>query len=211
MRSLVRDPKSKSQKWDGLIQMNLPSTVMTLSIKKHADFSESTTKTFPEPSSLLELLDVHLKEPSSQWEWILRGEILDLNHFLSSLHHTTITEEGETHVGNTKISVGVADAKRHVSTAAEWSSALHLTARATAFTFPHCIEELHLYGDFISSEFTGKILSSHPRVILFDIAIWKTMQGGHKYLLTDHALHLQFYLAIFMPDRVKANTSASAN
>ena len=62
MRSLVRNPKSNSQKWDGLIQMNLPLTVMTLSIKKHADFSESTTKTFPEPSSSLELLDMHPKE-----------------------------------------------------------------------------------------------------------------------------------------------------
>ena len=75
--------------------------------------------------------------PSSQWERILRGEILDLNHFLSSLHCTTITEEGETCIGNTKISIGVADAKRHVSTAAKWSSAWHLASRATAFTFPH--------------------------------------------------------------------------
>ena len=50
--------------------------------------------------------------PSSQWEWILGGETLDLDHFLWSLHHTTITEEGETHTGNTKISTGIIDAKK---------------------------------------------------------------------------------------------------
>ena len=149
--------------------------------------------------------------PSSQWERILRGETLDLDHFLSSLHRTTITEEGETRVGNTKISVGVTEAKRHVSTAAEWSSAWHLASRATAFAFPHRSEELRLYGDFISSEFAGKIPSSHPRVILFDIAIRNAVQGGHKYLLTDRALHLRFYSAILMPDGVEANTSASTN
>ena len=149
--------------------------------------------------------------PSSQWERILRGEILNLDHFLSSLHRTTITEEGETRVGNTKISIGVADAKRHVSTAAEWSSAWHLAARAIAFAFPHRAEELRLYGDFISSEFAGKIPSSHPRVILFDIAVRNAVQGGHKYLLTDRSLHLRFYSAILMPDGVEANTSASAN
>ena len=149
--------------------------------------------------------------PSSQWERILRGETLDLDHFLSSLHRTTITEEGETRIGNTKISVGVTEAKRRVSTAAKWSSAWHLASRATAFAFPHRSEELRLYGDFISSEFAGKIPSSHPRVILFDITIRNAVQGGHKYLLTDRALHLRFYSAILMPDGVEANTSASAN
>ena len=149
--------------------------------------------------------------PSSQWERILRGEILDLDHFLSSLYHTTITEEGETCIGNTKISLGVTEVKRCVRTAAKWSSAWHLTSRATAFVFPHRSEELHLYGDFISSEFTEKIPNSHPRVILFDITIWNAVQGGHKYLLTNRALHLWFYSAILMPDRVEANTSTSAN
>jgi len=57
--------------------------------------------------------------PSSQWERILRGEALDLDHFLSSLHRTSINEEGETRIGNAKISLGVSDAKRRVSTAAD--------------------------------------------------------------------------------------------
>ena len=90
--------------------------------------------------------------------------------------------------------------KRCVTTAAEWSSTWHLTARATAFAFPHHAKELCLYGDFISSEFSAKLPSSHSRVILFDIAIQNTVQGGHKNLLTNCMLHLQFYSAILMPD-----------
>jgi hypothetical protein len=149
--------------------------------------------------------------PSSQWERIFRGEALDLDHFLSSLHRTTINEEGETCIGNAKISLGVADAKRHVSSAAEWSSAWRLAARATAFAFPHRTEELQAYGDFIESEFSGKLPSSHPRVILFDIAIRNIVQGGHNTLLTDRALHLRFYSVILMPDGVGGNTSTGAN
>ena len=149
--------------------------------------------------------------PSSQWERILRGEALDLDHFLSSLHRTSINEEGETRIGNAKISLGVSDAKRRVSTAADWSSAWHLASRAVAFAFPHRAEELVSYGDYIESEFAGKIQSSHPRIILFDIAIRNIVQGGHNTLLTDRALHLRFYSAILMPDGVEANTSAAAN
>jgi len=128
--------------------------------------------------------------PSSQWKRVLRGKALDLDHFLSSLHRTSINEEGETRIGNTKISLGVSDAKRRVSTTSEWSSAWHLAARAVAFAFPHRAEELRDYGDFIKTEFAGKLTSSHPRVILFDIAIRNIVQGGQVTLLTDRTIHL---------------------
>lgn len=128
--------------------------------------------------------------PSAQWEWIFGGEALDLDHFLSPLHPTAINTEGETRVGNAKSSLGVSDATRRVSTAAEWSSAWRLAARATAFTFAHRSEELREYGDFIEAKFSAKIpRGSHPRVILFDIAIRNIVQGGSNTLLTDRALH----------------------
>ena len=149
--------------------------------------------------------------PSSQWDCILRGEALDLDHFLSSLHWTSINEEGETCIGNAKISVGVSDAKRHVSTASEWSSAWHLASRAVAFAFPHHTEELRDYGDFIETEFSSKLTSSHPRIILFNIAIRNIVQGGQITLLTDRSIHLRFYSAILMPDGVASSTSASTN
>jgi len=149
--------------------------------------------------------------PSSQWERILQREALNLDHFLSSLHHTSINEEGETRIRNAKISLGVSDAKRRVSTAADWSSAWHLASRAITFAFPHRAKELVSYGDYIESEFAGKIQSSHPHIILFDIAIRNIVQGGQNALLTDRVLHLRFYSAILMPDGVEANASAAVN
>ena len=149
--------------------------------------------------------------PNSQWDRILRGEVLDLDHFLSSLHRTTVSEEGETRVGNAKISFGVADAKRRVTTAAEWSSTWQLASEAVAFAFPHCSQELINYGKFISGEFTGKLSSSHPRIILYDIAIRNDVQGGQCTLLTDQQLHMRFWSSILMSDGVVSNSATGAN
>ena len=120
--------------------------------------------------------------PSSQWERIFRGEPVELDHFLSSLHRTSINEEGETRIGNAKISLGVSDAKRRVSTASEWSAAWNFAARAISFVFPHRFEELRAYGDYIEGEFAAKLSSSHPKVILFDVAVRNLVQGGQSIL-----------------------------
>jgi len=148
--------------------------------------------------------------PNSQWDRVLRGEVLDLDHFLSSLHRTTVNEEGETRIGNAKISFGVADAKRHITTAADWASAWQLASEAIEFAFPHRARELVSYGKFISGEFTAKLTSSHPRVILYDIAIRNVVQGGQCTLLTDQQLHMRFYSSILMPDAVVPSASGNA-
>jgi len=145
--------------------------------------------------------------PNSQWDWILWGEVLDLNHFLSSIHCTTVNEEGETHIGNTKISFGVADVKRCITTAAEWSSTWQLASEAIEFAFPHCSRELISYRKFISGKFGAKHSSSHSRVILYDIAICNIVQGGQCTLLTNQQLHMHFYLSILMPDAVIPSTA----
>jgi len=149
--------------------------------------------------------------PNSQWDRVLRGEVLDLDHFLSSIHRTTVNEEGETRVGNAKISFGVADAKRRITTAAEWSSAWQLAAEAVEFAFPHRSRELSDYGKFIAGEFGAKLSSSHPRVILYDIAIRNVVQGGQCNLLTEQKLHMRFYSSILMPDAVIPSATTGTN
>jgi len=141
--------------------------------------------------------------PSAQWERIFRGETLDLNHFLSSLHRTTVDEEGETRIGNAKISFGVSDAKRRVTTAGDWNSAWNLASSAVAFAFPHRAEELRVYGDYISGEFSAKLPESHSKVILFDISIRNLVQGGQSFLLTDHQRFLHIHSAILLSDGVE--------
>jgi len=108
--------------------------------------------------------------PITQWERVFRGETLDLDHFLSSLHRTTVDEEGETRIGNARISFGITDAKRRVSSASDWASAWRLASKAVSFVFPHRAAELDAYSDYINGQFSAKLTSSHPRVIMFDIA-----------------------------------------
>jgi len=149
--------------------------------------------------------------PSPQWEHIFRGEPIELDHFLSSLHRTSINEEGETRIGNAKISLGITDAKRRVSTAAEWSAAWHFAARSISFVFPHRSAELHAYGDYIEGEFAAKVTSSHAKIILFDIAVCNIVQGGQSILLTDQQHFFRLYSAIIMPDGVEYSSGKGAN
>ena len=149
--------------------------------------------------------------PVAQWERIFRGETLDLNHFLSSLHHTTVDEAGETRIGNAKISFGITEAKRKVSTASDWASAWRLATKAVAFAFPHRSEELSAYGDFIDGEFQAKQLYSHSRVIMFDIAVCNIVQGGQTCLLTNHQTFSQLYSAILMPDGAESAQKRGAS
>jgi len=149
--------------------------------------------------------------PVAQWERIFRGETLDLDHFLSSLHRTTVDEEGETRIGNARISFGVADAKRRVSSASDWASAWRLASKAVGFVFPHRVAELDAYGDYIEGQFSAKLTSSHPRVILFDIAARNLVQGGQSCLLTDFHAFSHLHSAILMPDGAESTPKRSSN
>ena len=89
--------------------------------------------------------------PSSQWEWILKGEAVDLNQFFALLHHVVPDEERTGHLGDTEITFGVAEPKKKISTAAEWSSSWRRASKAISFAFPHRHEKLLKYGDYITN------------------------------------------------------------
>jgi hypothetical protein len=61
--------------------------------------------------------------PMSEWEHIFKGEPVNLGKILSSLHRVTIDPERKASIGDTEISIGVAEAKRKVETSSEWSTA----------------------------------------------------------------------------------------
>ena len=52
--------------------------------------------------------------PASQWEWILRGETLNLDHFLSSIVRTQVDEDREARLGETHLTFSMSEAKRKV-------------------------------------------------------------------------------------------------
>ena len=144
--------------------------------------------------------------PSSQWERIFKGDAVDLNQVFASLHHVVVDEERTGRLGETEISFGVAEPKKKVRTAAEWSSAWRRASKAITFAFPHRREELLDYGDYIESEFAAKVSSSHHKLILYDIALRNEVAGGQSFLLSDHERFSRLYSAIVLLDGVEGHT-----
>ena len=149
--------------------------------------------------------------PSSQWERILKGDAVDLNQIFASLHHVVPDEERTGRLGDAEISFGVAEPKKRVSTAAEWSAAWRKASKAVSFAFPHRRDELVDYGEYIESEFAAKFASSHHKILLYDIALRNEVAGGQSIVLTDHHRFSRLYSAIVMPDGVESSQEPSTN
>jgi hypothetical protein len=138
--------------------------------------------------------------PTSQWDRIFRGEAVDLNHIFSSNFTCTVDEERTTRVGDAKISLGVVEAKRKVESRSDWASAWHLYTRAMRVVFPHRLDELQLYADYVKGIFDSKHKSKHHTIISFDIAVRNFIGGGQTLLLTDTSRFARFYNSIVMSD-----------
>ena len=131
--------------------------------------------------------------PSSQWEWILKGDPVDLNQVFASLHHIVPDEERKGRMGDMEISFGVAEPKKHISTAAEWSASWRRAYKVIFFTFPYRKDELNEYDDYTSS---------HHKLLLYNVALRNEVAAGQHILLTDHNRFSRLYSAIVMPDGV---------
>jgi hypothetical protein len=141
--------------------------------------------------------------PTAQWIKILKGESVDLDQILSSLHRVTVVEERKARIGDTDISLGPTEATRKVSTSSDWSTAWRRAARAVAFVFPHRSKELEDYAEYIESEFAAKNPTGHSRIILYDIAVRNLVRGGQQHLLTDTSRFMSLYSATVLPDGVQ--------
>lgn len=137
--------------------------------------------------------------PSSEWEHIVKGEAVDLDHVLSSINRVTINSERKARLGDTEISFGSVESKRKVETSSDWTTAWRIASKATAFVFRHRRTELEDYGEYIADQFSSKHPSMHQQVILFDKAIRNLVDGGQRTLLGDHHKFHRFYSATLVP------------
>src|ERR1700678_556754 len=141
--------------------------------------------------------------PLSEWEHIFKGEPIDLDKILSSLHRVTIDPERKASFGDTEISIGGSEAKRKVETSSEWSMAWRSASRAVAFVFEHRDQELAEYGDYIERLFAAKRSGSHCQVILFDKGVRNEVGGGQTLLLTDYQYFTSLYAATLQDDGIE--------
>lgn len=133
--------------------------------------------------------------PMSEWEHIFRGEAVNLNKILLSLHCVSIDSERKARIGDTEISIGSVETKRKVETNSEWATAWWSAWRATAFVFKHQETELAEYGDYIERLFAAKRVSFHSQVILFDKGVMNEVSGRQILLLTDYNYFSSLYAA----------------
>ena len=145
--------------------------------------------------------------PMSEWEHVFKGEPIDLDKILSSLHRVTIDLERKACIGETEISIGGAEAKRKVETSSEWSTAWRSALRAIAFVFEHRDHELAEYGDYIERLFAAKRTGSHGQVILFDKGVRNEVGGGQTLLLTDYHYFTSLYAATLQDDGIEYHRS----
>jgi hypothetical protein len=217
------DDDDKPTKKQKLLESDLPSSWFAAPKKSSSDPSSPSSQ---ETCRLLRIYNIDITKakffikiapnspagiPSSQWERILKGDAVDLNQIFASLHHTIPDEERTGRLGDTEISFGVVEAKKRISTSAEWSASWRRASRAIEFAFPHRREELLEYGDYMESEFTAKLVSSHPKLLLYDIALRNEVAAGQRILLTDHSRFTRLYSAIVLPDGVEGGSTKSSN
>jgi hypothetical protein len=148
--------------------------------------------------------------PSSQWERIFKGDAVDLNQIFASLHHTVPDEERTGRLGDTEIAFGVSEPKKRVSTASEWSASWRRASKAIGFAFPHRREELIEYGDYMESEFAAKVVSSHHKLLLYDVALRNEVSAGQHSLLTDYHKFTRLYSAIVLPDGIESSSDRNS-
>ncbi|KAF8802562.1 hypothetical protein BYT27DRAFT_7260861 [Phlegmacium glaucopus] len=147
--------------------------------------------------------------PSSQWEHIFRGDSVNLNQILTSLHHTVVDEERKGRLGDAEVSLGFPEAKKHVRTASEWLTAWRRASKTISFMFPNRQDELLDYGDYIEEEFAAKLHSSHHQIILYDIALRNEVGTGQHILLMEMHHFSWLYSTIVMPDRIESHPTSS--
>ncbi len=149
--------------------------------------------------------------PASQWERILRGESLNLNHFLSSIVRTQIDEDRKARIEETSLTFNTSEAKRKIRSAADWATAWRQASEAVVFTFPHRREELEQYQTHVQVEFDARQSHMHQRVIAYDIAVRNFIGGGQTSLLTDRDKFSHLYSAIVLPDGIEFTSSYTSS
>ena len=141
--------------------------------------------------------------PSTQWDQILRGESVDLNQILSTMHFVHLDEERKGHMGTAEVVFTMAEPKRQIKTGAEWSSVFRRMSKAIIFLFPHWREELYEYAEHIEGLFTAKHTNAHSKVILYDQSVRNQVGGGQNTLLTDYQHFSRLSEAILHADGVE--------
>src|SRR6202522_375932 len=111
--------------------------------------------------------------PDSEWKNVVSGRAVNLDAVLSGQLSTTSDDLKVEKFGDLEISFGTVDPTKPIKNGGDWSIAWNRTVRAIVFAFPHRLQELTSYGEYIINLFSVTHSSIHNRVISFDKAVCK--------------------------------------
>ena len=162
---------------------------------KHVLLSEGLTKT-------LKLIDTYTLDPKaakrsltnqpdcpefpdSEWNHIISGRAVNLDAVLSGQLLTTNDDLKIEKFGDIEVSFGAVEPTKAVKNRGDWSIAWNRTVRATVFAFPHRMQELTSYGEYIINLFAVTHPSVHARIIAFDKAARKRVGSVRNLELSE--------------------------
>ncbi|KAG2743060.1 hypothetical protein P692DRAFT_201724183, partial [Suillus brevipes Sb2] len=124
--------------------------------------------------------------PESELYNIIRGRVVNFDVVFSGWYSDEPEEYYEEKLGKLKIKIkGEAEPSKSVRSSQDWNVAYSLFSRAMRFAFPHRLDELDDYGNFIHQKFAQNVSKYHSRVIAFDKAIRKQVSQRRDLQLTD--------------------------
>ena len=123
--------------------------------------------------------------PDSEWKNIIAGRAVNLDAVLSGQLSTTHDDPKIEKFGDLEITFGAVEPTKIVKNGGDWSIAWNRTVRATLFAFPHRVQELSSYGEYIINLFSVTHPSVHSRVIAFDKAVRKRVGSVRNLELSD--------------------------
>ena len=152
-------------------------------------------KDLPRPSSLLTLTPLTSKLQSGAWLPLVPGLGVEKHHFRKSsqpwcssqqttLHHPWWPQGREVWRHR-----GLFWSSWTYQVHQEWRRLVHClnrTIRATVFAFPHRLQELTSYGEYILNLFAVTHPTVHGRVIAFDKAVWKHVGSVRNLELSEY-------------------------
>jgi hypothetical protein len=149
--------------------------------------------------------------PDTEWKNVIAGRAVNLDAVLSGQYSTFNNDVRTEKLGELEISFGAVEPTKSVKNGGDWNIAWNRAGRATAYAFPHRLDELSSYGDYITSLFGATNPSFYSRIVAFDKAVRRRVGSVRNIELWDYERFADLKIAHLDSIGVSIGPSGSRN
>jgi cobalamin biosynthesis protein CobT len=132
--------------------------------------------------------------PESELYNIIQGRVVNFDIVFPGWYSDEPEHDHEEKLGKLKFKVrGESEPSKSVRSSQDWNVAYSLFAHAMRFAFPHRINELDDYGNYIHRKFAQNVTKYHSHIIAFDKTVRKRVSQRRDLQLTDFDLFSDLY------------------